>query len=102
MYATDQTQYAESSGEDYIPVYGPVLTSNRTERDAGQIAELLELPPRIAILDLCRGHGRHAIALATRGYQVTGQDLSARFLERAAANAAGPGNRHSQRRTRRA
>jgi glycine/sarcosine N-methyltransferase len=40
------------------------------------------------ILDVACGTGMHAIALAQRGYQVTGVDLSSRMIERAQANAA--------------
>jgi SAM-dependent methyltransferase len=43
------------------------------------------------ILDAACGTGRHAIALAERGYWVTGADLSAGMVDRAQANAAGRG-----------
>lgn len=43
------------------------------------------------VLDAACGTGRHAIALAERGYQVTGADLSAGMVDRARANAAGRG-----------
>jgi len=39
------------------------------------------------ILDTACGTGRHAIALAQRGYVVAGADLSARMIERAEVNA---------------
>lgn len=55
------------------------------------IVDLLSLPPGSEILDLCCGHGRHAIPLAERGYQITGQDLSPVFLEKAQVNAADAG-----------
>ena len=48
---------------------------------------LLELPDGAEVLDLCCGHGRHAIPLAARGYRMTGYDLSNVFLERARADA---------------
>lgn len=56
-----------------------------------QIIERLGLPRGSGILDLCCGHGRHAVALAERGYRTTGQDLSAFFLEKAEADAAEAG-----------
>jgi SAM-dependent methyltransferase len=40
------------------------------------------------VLDAACGTGRHAIALAQRGYEVTGADLSAGMVDRARANAA--------------
>ena len=39
------------------------------------------------VLDAACGTGQHAIALAQRGYEVTGADLSARMVERARENA---------------
>jgi glycine/sarcosine N-methyltransferase len=43
------------------------------------------------VLDAACGTGHHAIALAQRGYQVTGTDLSAVMVERARENAAASG-----------
>jgi SAM-dependent methyltransferase len=40
------------------------------------------------VLDLCCGPGRHSLALAERGFRVTGVDASGYLLERAAANGA--------------
>jgi SAM-dependent methyltransferase len=45
---------------------------------------LLSLPRAARILDVGCGPGRHAVELARRGYEVTGVDVSARFLELAA------------------
>jgi len=43
------------------------------------------------VLDVACGSGMHAIALAQRGYDVTGADLSAPMIERARENAAAAG-----------
>jgi len=82
--------YKTFFGEDYLRIYS-FLTPERTEREVEGIVRLLDLPPGSAILDLCCGHGRHALALAKRGYQVTGQDLSEVFLQHAQADAKAQG-----------
>ncbi len=82
--------YKTFFGEDYLRIYS-FLTPERTEREVDGIVRLLDLPPGSAILDLCCGHGRHALALAKRGYRVTGQDLSEVFLQRAQAEAEAQG-----------
>jgi SAM-dependent methyltransferase len=51
------------------------------EAEAGQLATLLALPAGAAVLDLCCGPGRHALALARLGFRVTGVDRKASFLE---------------------
>src|SRR2546421_5304071 len=75
--------YQAFFGENYLRIYGPFLSPERTEQDVEGIVKLLALPPGSTILDLCCGHGRHAIPLAQQGYRVTGQDLSEVFLQRA-------------------
>ncbi len=78
--------YQAFFGEDYLRIY-QFLTPERTEREVEGIVTLLNLPPSSSILDLCCGHGRHALALAKRGYRVTGLDLSEVFLQHAQAEA---------------
>lgn len=80
---TDTQWYKTYFGEDYLRHIEPVLTHERTQREVDGIVDLLALPQGSSILDLCCGHGRHAIPLAQRGYQVTGQDLSEVFLREA-------------------
>jgi SAM-dependent methyltransferase len=82
--------YQTFFGEDYLRIY-TFLTPERTEREVEGIVKLLGLTGGEAMLDLCCGHGRHSVALAERGFQMTGQDLSAVFLQhaRAAAEAQG-------------
>jgi SAM-dependent methyltransferase len=83
MVDTDARWYKAFFGEDYLHIYEPVLTPDRTQREVDGIVNLLALPQGSSILDLCCGHGRHAIPLAQRGFQVTGQDLSEVFLREA-------------------
>ena len=83
----DVPWYVAFFGEDYLRIYEPLLPPERTERETALIVERLDLPPGSKILDLCCGHGRHSVLLAERGYQVTRQDLSQVFLDRAKANA---------------
>jgi len=70
-------------GEDYLRMYTPFLSAERTEEEVAGVIHLLNLPKGRTILDLCCGHGRHALPLAERGYQVTGLDLSERLLQQA-------------------
>ena len=48
-------------------------------------------PAPAQVLDLCCGTGRHSIALATRGYAVTGVDTSPYLLSRARSGAQAAG-----------
>ncbi len=83
MTDTDTQWYKIYFGEDYLHKIEPILTPDRTKREVDGIDNLLGLPQGSSILDLCCGHGRHAIPLAQRGYKVTGQDLSEVFLREA-------------------
>src|SRR6266567_34711 len=88
---TDNPWYKTFFGEDYLRLYEPILTPERTQRDVDGIVNMLALPQGSSILDLCCGHGRHAIPLAQHGYKVTGQDLSEVFLREAEKEAMGKG-----------
>lgn len=58
-----------------------------TVQEIDFISKVLNLPPQAAILDLYCGYGRHAIELAKLGYQVTGIDATADFLDIASQKA---------------
>ncbi|MBD3235839.1 MAG: methyltransferase domain-containing protein [Candidatus Eisenbacteria bacterium] len=65
----------------------PVLFSaerwRHTPEQTDRILALLDLPAGAHLLDLCCGPGRHSLELARRGFQVTGVDRTARYLDRA-------------------
>jgi SAM-dependent methyltransferase len=88
---SERPWYQELFGEEYLRAWAPTLTEERAAREVEGIVTLLDLPPGSAILDLCCGHGRIAIPLAERGYQITGQDLSEVFLRHARQDAAARG-----------
>jgi SAM-dependent methyltransferase len=83
--------YIDFFDDDYLRVFLPVLPDERTAAEVNAVVALLGLAPGARLLDLCCGHGRHAVPLAQLGYRVTGLDRSRPLLERAAALAAARG-----------
>jgi SAM-dependent methyltransferase len=63
----------------------------RARVDAGRLATLL--PTGARVLDLCCGAGRHAIALAARGFLVTAVDRTPQYLTEGRRRAAAAGVR---------
>jgi SAM-dependent methyltransferase len=80
--------YKSLFGEEYLRLWAPSLTQERTDAEIEGILRLLELLPGARVLDLCCGHGRHAVPLAERGFRLTGLDLSETFLAHARRAAA--------------
>lgn len=77
----------------HAPVYDANVFTKNTLREVEFLLEELHLPAGGSVLDVGCGTGRHAIELARRGYAVTGLDLSAGMLARA-ADAAKAANVH--------
>jgi SAM-dependent methyltransferase len=77
--------YESFFGKDFLEIYDDALTEERTTAEVDGIISLLRLEPGARVLDLACGHGRHAMLLAERGYDVTGFDLSGTLLDRARA-----------------
>ncbi|MEH2352670.1 class I SAM-dependent methyltransferase [Nostoc sp.] len=77
--------------EDYLYFYETLLTPERTQHEVDLICRLLDFKAGMSILDLACGHGRIANQLAARGYDVTGLDATAFFLEKAKQDAASKG-----------
>lgn len=73
---------------DYLYFYETLLTPDRTQHEVDLICRLLDIQAGMSILDLACGHGRIANQLASRGYNVTGLDNTAFFLEKARLDAA--------------
>ncbi|MCH7782118.1 class I SAM-dependent methyltransferase [candidate division KSB1 bacterium] len=72
--------YEKWFGQDYLDVY-----THRSEKEAEEfintLEKILSLQPEQKLLDLCCGTGRYSLALAQRGYVVTGLDLSSRLID---------------------
>jgi len=74
-------------------LYPFIFPSERLEAAAEEIDNVLDLVALEGgrVLDLCCGPGRHSVALARRGFDVTGVDRSRYLLEKAGEPAAGSG-----------
>lgn len=87
--------HEKSTWERFFDAHAPIYDQNEftknTSREVDFLFEELGLSPGASILDVGCGTGRHSIELARRGYVMTGIDLSAQMLGKAAetANAAG-------------
>ena len=83
--------YVRFFRRDYLRIYGHTLEEDRTELETQFAIRALGIIPHDAILDLCCGQGRHSIALAKTGLEVTGVDLSSEMLDLARSNATASG-----------
>jgi len=82
-----QTNWWETFFEGIaVTMWLQAMPEAQTQRDAERITALLDLLPGAAVLDVPCGGGRLSIALAERGYRVTGIDLSSEFLAHATAS----------------
>lgn len=73
--------------DSFWQTFGPeMFTAERLEaalEEAEQIMKLLKLRSGATILDLCCGIGRHSLALARKGYVVTGLDRTESYIVQA-------------------
>jgi SAM-dependent methyltransferase len=73
------------SDEWFWETYGPLMFDeirlSDTPAEAEGIIRLTGLDAKAEILDCCCGMGRHSIELASRGYRLTGTDLSEGYLK---------------------
>lgn len=74
----------------WAPDTGRVMAFTKgTEQEVAFLVDALALEPSMRVLDAGCGPGRHARALAERGIDVTGVDLSPEFVELARKNTEG-------------
>src|SRR5439155_27257415 len=66
-----------------VDLWLQAVPPEHTEREAEFLARTLAVPPGAELLDVPCGGGRLALALARRGYQITGVDWSPEFLSHA-------------------
>ena len=67
--------------DNYLKLY--LYTENKAPYQVEGILRMLNIEPPSKILDLCCGFGRHSLVLASKGYNVTGLDLSEKYLQEA-------------------
>ena len=75
----------------FVECWRNVMPEQVTEQEADFLQQQLKLVPGARVLDVPCGPGRHACALAARGFEVTGVDLSSTCLRDARALAAKKG-----------
>jgi len=77
--------------EAFWTAYAPLMFDEARWAEVPAVIDAIEglaSPPRGgAVLDACCGPGRHSLELASRGYRVTGVDLTAAYLDAARESA---------------
>lgn len=69
--------------DDFMYFQQDRLDDTVTEQEINSIIDITAMPGKLHILDTPCGYGRHSKALMQRGHQVTGIDLSPRFIDQA-------------------
>jgi SAM-dependent methyltransferase len=65
----------DNSFDGFLPSRKLTL-EERTQREVSGILKLLDLQPGASLLDVPCGYGRHSMALAEKGFAVTGADIN--------------------------
>ncbi|MCI0449720.1 MAG: class I SAM-dependent methyltransferase, partial [Chlorobi bacterium] len=82
--------YADETGfysEWYFEIVGIEPKNENAPVECGFLEKVLKLKKGAKMLDLCCGHGRITNVLASRGYDMTGQDINRLYLSIAKKNA---------------
>src|SRR6266404_6456216 len=79
-----------SYSQRWFETFHAGIAEERTNKEIEFICAAAPLPDFCKVLDVCCGMGRHARALAARGYQVTGLERDAMAIAHARASAGGP------------
>ena len=84
---TARDHWFEDLADHLGPAYLRYSFTKGTEQEVGFLVDTLGLTPGMRVLDVGCGPGRHARALAERGMDVLGIDISQRFIDIAAEDA---------------
>lgn len=84
---TNKQWWQHNFNADYLKTYVDIITPATTKKQLSFITKKVPLKKSAKILDLACGHGRISFALDGLGYDVTGLDYSAHFIEIAKAEA---------------
>ena len=71
-----------------VEMWRLAMSEEQTRKEADFIQKIFPAPPA-SLLDVPCGNGRHSIELASRGYTMTGVDISPEFLAAARSGSAG-------------
>ncbi len=82
--------HPNSYSNEWFEFFHVGIPAARTEQETAFIQRCCPLPGYTRVLDVCCGMGRHARALAERGYTVTGIERDARAVDAARAQNGGP------------
>jgi len=81
----------ESFWDEFAPFMFDETRWTMADAEVERIVALSGIAPPAKVLDLCCGVGRHGLAFARRGFQVTGVDITGSYLEAARESAAAEG-----------
>lgn len=84
--------YDENFWEDFEILMFDRDRMEKTESDVKNIINLLNIKKGDTILDVCCGFGRHSNILANEGFQVTGIDITKKYINRAIKERKNPNN----------
>lgn len=84
-------QWYQELFSNYAEKYESESFTQGTQGEVDFIEKEIDYNKKIKILDIGCGTGRHAIELATRGYSITGVDLSDSMLKKSRENALNKG-----------
>jgi SAM-dependent methyltransferase len=93
MASPDEHHWFEALAQHTGEAYLRYSFTKGTDQEVDFLVEALDLGPGSRVLDVGCGPGRHAHALAARGIEVHGIDISQRFVDIASQAAAKPGSR---------
>jgi SAM-dependent methyltransferase len=92
---SNQSIRTNSYSQDWFKFFHAGIAGARTTQEVDFVCHCAPLPDFHKVLDLCCGMGRHARALANRGYSVTGVERDAAAIAKARELAGGPTYLHT-------